>query len=92
LAAQVISNAVTALCEIQKASDARDIFVLDSALLSKLLVALGECTEWGRISLLSAIGEYTAVDEKEAEHICERVTPQFQHANSSVVLAAVKVP
>ncbi|KAL1670955.1 hypothetical protein EV122DRAFT_256825, partial [Schizophyllum commune] len=30
-------------------------------------------------------------DDKESEHICERVVPQFQHANSSVVLAAVKV-
>jgi AP-1 complex subunit beta-1 len=28
---------------------------------------------------------------KEAEHICERVVPQFQHVNPSVVLAAVKV-
>lgn len=41
--------------------------------------------------MLSAIAKYRAVDEKEAEHICERVMPQFQHANPSVVLAAVKV-
>ncbi len=30
-------------------------------------------------------------DEKESEHICERVVPQFQHVNGAVVLAAVKV-
>ncbi|GAD99420.1 AP-1 complex subunit beta-1 [Paecilomyces variotii No. 5] len=30
-------------------------------------------------------------DVKESEHICERVAPQFQHVNASVVLAAVKV-
>ena len=60
-------------------------------MLVKLLVALGECTEWGRIAILTAIAKYRAKDEKEAEHICERVVPQFQHANGSVVLAAVKV-
>jgi len=27
----------------------------------------------------------------DAEHICERVVPQFQHQNASVVMAAVKV-
>ncbi|GAA5960780.1 hypothetical protein JCM10213_004817, partial [Rhodosporidiobolus nylandii] len=38
-----------------------------------------------------AVYEDKAEDEKEAEHICERVIPQFQHANGSVVLAAIKV-
>ena len=28
---------------------------------------------------------------KDAEHVCERVVPQFQHQNASVVMAAVKV-
>ena len=93
---QVVANAITALAEIEDASieengEKGSIFVLDSALLLKLLVALGECTEWGRIAILTAIAKYRAVDEKEAEHICERVTPQFQHANGSVVLAAIKV-
>lgn len=41
--------------------------------------------------MLNALARYVAVDEKESEHICERVVPQFQHANGSVVLAAVKV-
>jgi len=34
---------------------------------------------------------YHAQDEKESEHICERVVPQLQHANGGVVLSAVKV-
>lgn len=34
---------------------------------------------------------YKASDERESEHICERVVPQLQHANGSVVLSAVKV-
>jgi len=46
---------------------------------------------WGRITILTTLAEYKASDVKEAEHICERVVPQFQHVNPSVVLAAVKV-
>jgi len=97
----VIANAVTALSEIQETiaargdgggqQDAESIFKVDSNLLGKLLIALGECTEWGRIAILGAVADYRAQNEKEAEHICERVVPQFQHANPSVVLAAIKV-
>lgn len=93
---QVVANAITALSEIEEAAfeetgEAGTVFKIDSSILAKLLIALGECTEWGRISLLTAIAKYQAGDEKEAEHICERVVPQFQHANGSVVLAAIKV-
>ncbi|KAL8291497.1 hypothetical protein RQP46_002475 [Phenoliferia psychrophenolica] len=87
----VVANAVLALTEIQESADDESFFVLDSATLGRLLVALGECTEWGRIAILNAVAKYVAEDEKEAEHICERVIPQFQHANGSVVLAAIKV-
>ncbi|GAA5914554.1 adaptin domain-containing protein [Sporobolomyces salmoneus] len=87
----VVANAVLALTEIQESDESSPIFLLDSNTLSRLLVALGECTEWGRIAILGAVAKYKAEDEKEAEHICERVIPQFQHANGSVVLAAIKV-
>lgn len=91
----VVANAVTALTEIHESAIANDpsegVFILDSTVIQKLLVALGECTEWGRIALLGAIAKYRATDAKDAEQICERVVPQFQHANASVVLAAIKV-
>lgn len=45
---------------------------------------------WGRVTILTTLAEYKTTDVKEAEHICERVVPQFQHVNPSVVLAAVK--
>lgn len=101
----VVANAVTALTEIQEVatntlssanqpqagdSQQASIFLMDSTILGKLLVALGECTEWGRIAILSAVATHRATDEKEAEHICERVAPQLQHANPAVVLAAIK--
>ena len=43
------------------------------------------------MAILNALARYHAHDDKESEHICERVVPQFQHVNGSVVLAAVKV-
>lgn len=98
---QVVANAVTALTDIHDmatssaaegtAPDSRAEFIINTAVLTKLLIALNECSEWGRVAILSALARYRAQDEKESEHICERVIPQFQHANGSVVLAAVKV-
>jgi AP-1 complex subunit beta-1 len=46
---------------------------------------------WGRVTLLEALSKYRSTDVKDAEHVCERVVPQFQHQNASVVMAAVKV-
>ncbi|CAG8530085.1 6844_t:CDS:10 [Cetraspora pellucida] len=87
----VVANAVTALAEINESSSTKDIFIINTPTLTKLLVALNECTEWGRIAILAALAEYKPADSKEAEHIVERVVPQFQHVNGSVVLSAIKV-
>jgi AP-1 complex subunit beta-1 len=86
----VVANSVTALVEIMETAPETEAFALDSATLKKMLLALNECTEWGRITILTSLSYYRPVDIKEAEHVCERVAPQFQHANPSVVLAAVK--
>ncbi|OXG84467.1 clathrin binding protein [Cryptococcus neoformans var. grubii Br795] len=67
------------------------LFIIDPPTLTKLLVALNECSEWGRIAILTTLARYRTNDEKESEHICERVMPQFQHVNAAVVLGAVKV-
>lgn len=69
----------------------KDIFTVSPDILNKLLIALNECTEWGRVAVLTALARYEAQDSGESEHICERVVPQFQHANAGVVLGAVKV-
>ncbi|CAK5271449.1 unnamed protein product [Mycena citricolor] len=95
----VVANTVAALTDIHEAASSRPsssttdpgIFNVSPQTLNRLLIALPECSEWGRIALLNALVRYVAQDEKESEHICERVVPQFQHANSSVVLAAIKV-
>lgn len=87
----VVANAVTALVEITETAPETAAFKITPTILKKLLMALNECTEWGRVTILSTLADYKAADTKEAEHICERVSPQFQHVNPSVVLAAVKV-
>ncbi|KAF8642930.1 hypothetical protein AX16_009318 [Volvariella volvacea WC 439] len=96
----VVANTVAALTDIHAAAIAANpqaisqndsgVFHITSQILTKLLVALNECSEWGRVAILNALARYVAQDEKESEHICERVVPQFQHANGAVVLAAVK--
>ncbi|KAG2338980.1 Adaptor protein complex beta subunit [Suillus weaverae] len=96
----VVANTVAALTDIHMSATSNQpsdstsdpaIFIITSAILNKLLIALNECSEWGRVAVLNALARYDAQDDKESEHICERVVPQFQHVNGSVVLAAMKV-
>ncbi|KAI9840898.1 MAG: beta-adaptin [Sclerophora amabilis] len=86
----VVANCVTALVEITEAAPETKALVMTPQYLKKMLMALNECTEWGRVTILTTLADYRTTDVKEAEHICERVSPQFQHVNPSVVLAAVK--
>lgn len=86
----VVANAVTALAEISEMAPETKALQISPNTLKKMLMALNECTEWGRVTILTTLADYKASDVKEAEHICERVSPQFQHVNPSVVLAAVK--
>jgi vesicle coat complex subunit len=86
----VVANSVTALSEIHHAAPETQALQVTPNTLRKLLMALNECTEWGRVTILTTLSEYRTSAVNEAEQICERVAPQFQHANPSVVLAAVK--
>ncbi|KKA28853.1 hypothetical protein TD95_000267 [Thielaviopsis punctulata] len=86
----VVANSVQALSEIAETAPETRALVVTSQMLKKLLLALNECTEWGRVTILTTLADYPPADVKESEHICERVAPQFQHVNPSVVLAAVK--
>ncbi|PGH31187.1 hypothetical protein GX50_06019 [[Emmonsia] crescens] len=87
----VVANCVTALAEISETAPETKALQITPNTLRKMLMALNECTEWGRVSVLSSLADFRTADVKEAENICERVAPQFQHINASVVLAAVKV-
>ena len=86
----VVANSVTALAEINETAPETKALQITPNTLRKMLMALNECTEWGRIAILTSLADYRTTDVKESESICERVVPQFQHVNCSVVLAAVK--
>ena len=86
----VVSNAVAVLSEISEIST-KEVFKVDGAILSRLLSALNECTEWGQVFILDSLAKFQPRDYKDAESICERVSIRFNHSNSAVVLSAVKV-
>ena len=86
----VVANAVASLNEIAENSG-KDVMQITAAILQKLLAALNECTEWGQVFILDSLAKYIPQDGREAEGIIERVSPRLQHANSAVVMSAVKV-
>ena len=86
----VVANAVASLNEIADTSG-KDVMLVNSMVLQKLLAALNECTEWGQVFILDSLSSYVPTDAREAEGIIERVTPRLQHANSAVVMSATKV-
>ncbi|TRY66729.1 hypothetical protein DNTS_029724 [Danionella cerebrum] len=90
-AQMVVANAVAALSEISESHPNSNLLDLNPQNINKLLTALNECTEWGQIFILDCLSNYNPKDEREAQSICERVTPRLSHANSAVVLSAVKV-
>lgn len=40
---------------------------------------------------MDSLSSYTPIDSREAEGIIERVAPRLQHANSAVVMSAVRI-
>ncbi|KAJ8678788.1 hypothetical protein QAD02_014575 [Eretmocerus hayati] len=88
----VVANAVAALSEINESSPSGQPLVeMNAQTINKLLTALNECTEWGQVFILDSLANYSPKDEREAQSICERITPRLAHANAAVVLSAVKV-
>ena len=89
---KVVANAVAALSEINEASPSGQPLVeMNAQTINKLLTALNECTEWGQVFILDSLANYSPKDDREAQSICERITPRLAHANAAVVLSAVKV-
>ncbi|KAK6892487.1 AP-1 complex subunit beta-1 [Candida tropicalis] len=88
----VVANAINALHEIRDMNTDPNLTVLalNREVINSLLLCLNECTEWGRITILSTLTEYDTSDPEEANHIMERVIPQLQHVNPSVVLSSIK--
>ncbi|KAI0721696.1 Adaptor protein complex beta subunit [Cerioporus squamosus] len=88
--ATVVANAVAALSEIGDRQDGV-IFKLNLTVANKLLTALGESSEWGTIYILDSLLRFVPERHVDAEMMAERVIVQLNHANSAVVLTAIKV-
>uniref|UniRef100_A0A2I3HIL2 AP complex subunit beta n=1 Tax=Nomascus leucogenys TaxID=61853 RepID=A0A2I3HIL2_NOMLE len=83
----VVANAVAALSEIRESHPNSNLHNLNTQNINKLLTALNK----GQIFILDCLSNYNPKDDRKAQRICEQVTPQLSHANSAVVLSAVKV-
>mmetsp|Transcript_64637 Transcript_64637/g.116295 ORF Transcript_64637/g.116295 Transcript_64637/m.116295 type:complete len:943 (-) Transcript_64637:47-2875(-) len=87
----VVANAVASLCEISSTAK-KNYLLLDEDVISKLLPALNECSEWGQVFILDALALYDPPNSRVAETILERgVLVRLSHANCAVVLSAIKV-
>ena len=89
--AVVVANACASLLEISRASGKNYLRLKTDQGLNKLLVALNDANEWGKIYILEGISNsYETEDSKESENIIERVLPMLTHNNPAVILSAVK--
>ncbi|KAJ1654075.1 hypothetical protein IWQ61_005926 [Dispira simplex] len=86
----VVANAVAALTEISECSQ-RIKLRLNLKVASKLIQALNQCSEWGQVYILEALMLVIPQEEGDAEMLAERIIPRLQHANSAVILAAIKL-
>lgn len=88
----VVANAVLALYEINdmNTDPNLEVLVVNAETVKILVACLNECTEWGRITILTCLADYNTSSSEEAAHIIERCVPQLQHANPSVVLSSIK--
>lgn len=85
----VVANAAAALYEISKISG-KNYIKTNKETIGKLLNALNETNEWGKIYILESIINYKPKAQKESEEIIERISPFLQHANPAVVLGSTK--
>lgn len=86
----VVANAVSSLAEISERSP--DLTLqLNMRIASKLIAALNECSEWGQAYVLDTLLYVVPQEPGDAEMLAERIAPRLQHANSSVVLNAIKL-
>lgn len=57
----------------------------------KLLNAISECSEWGRVYILDFLADNMLSNPRDVDEIIQRIIPNLAHVNSAVVLSAAKV-
>ena len=64
---------------------------MSQSIQSKLLNALPESQEWGRVYILDFLADNVIPKMKDVDEIISRIIPNLQHSNAAVVLSAAKV-
>lgn len=64
---------------------------MNDSTLSKLLNALPDCSEWGRVYILDFLANNMPSKVKDADEIISRIIPNLAHNNAAVVLSSAKV-
>lgn len=86
----MVANSVASLTEISEIRGSLAVEITGN-MVTRLLAALNESTEWGQTYILDFISRYDPETSAEAEMIIDRVTPRLAHANPAVVISAVKL-
>ena len=60
-------------------------------ILHKLLNAIPECSEWGRVYILDFLADNVPTEFKDVDETISRVVPNLAHSNAAVILSATKV-
>ena len=85
----VAANSVAALTEINS-SRVEPLFTPTSSTINNLLAAIDQATEWAQVEILDFVSTYKPTDGSDARGIIARVQSRLSHANSAVVLSAIR--
>lgn len=86
----VVAAALAALSDItEKTPDLQ--LTIDRTHAFNLAQVLPDCNEWSQIYILGALMNYVPQTSSDSVIMIERITPRLQHANSSVVLGAIRL-
>jgi len=90
--AAVVASAISALKDIAVRSNGKVPFEIRRDMVPPLLETINGCSAWGQLNIMEALAlYYRPRTPREAQAIIERCAPRLQHANTALVLAAVRV-
>lgn len=87
----VVSNTAAVLSEIIDYGSRTEDLNLPSGLATRLLLVLGDTTEWGQQYVLELLASIKPASSGAAVEIGHRVVPRLNHTNPGVVMGAIKV-
>ncbi len=86
----VVSSALSALNDITERTPNLKLSI-DKKHANTLVGLLPQCNEWFQSYVLQAIMSYVPQTQDDAINLIDRVLPRLQHANTAVVLGAIRV-